>query len=255
VRVEFVNASDHSAQLYFQLDFTLQEVAAEEGYLRVSFRRENPTVMGRDFVIADGLVGPGRFLGCSVGVRVIDDASWYGEGEVKIYLDGDTDLPTICGTGLEDYVGTAWGMGADSTPHGGAPLVLGPGVEPGATPVGMPEFVGFYRWHLLDPIVYRDRLKVTIQQIGAMSFPEGHHAELDAYARTNPPAGRGWLYDVGPHRMAWGLAERVDDYCATAYVYCLTPQAVERVDVATVTADIARRDYESPLPLELQGTI
>ncbi len=55
--------------------------------------------------------GPGRFLGCNVGVRVIDDGDWYGEGEVKVYRDGDTELPTICGTGLEDYVGSAWGLG------------------------------------------------------------------------------------------------------------------------------------------------
>ena len=78
--------------------------------------------MRRDFVIADGFRGPGRFLGCNVGVRVIDPGSWYGEGEVKIFRDGDTELPTICGTGLEDYVGSAWGLGAHSAPYGGAPL-------------------------------------------------------------------------------------------------------------------------------------
>ena len=76
----------------------------------------------RDFVITDGLQGPGRFLGCNVGVRVIDAGAWYGEGEVKVYRDGDDDYPTICGTGLEDYVGSAWGMGAHSAPYGGAPL-------------------------------------------------------------------------------------------------------------------------------------
>ena len=76
-----------------------------------------PPCRSEDFVIAEGLRGPGRFLGCAVGVRVIDHASWYGEGEVKVYRDGDTDLPTICGTGLEDYVGTRLG-------HGRAPRAL-----------------------------------------------------------------------------------------------------------------------------------
>jgi hypothetical protein len=255
VRVELINTSDRPAIIYFQIDYTLQPVAADEGYLHVSFRRENPTVMCRDFVIAEGLAGPGRFLGCNVGVRVIDPARWYGEGEVKIYRDGDTDLPTICGTGLEDYAGSAWGMGAHSTLYSGAPLVIGAGVEPGVTPVGMPEFVGFYRWHLLDPVVYRDDLRVTIQQIGVMAFRQGHEAELEAYARTNPPAGQGWNYDVGPGQLARGLAERVDDYCATAYVYCAAPQPVARLDVTSALADIGRRDYEEPLPLERSGLI
>jgi hypothetical protein len=88
-------------------------VALDPTFIDPSFdsRAENPTSMRRDFVIADGLEGPGRFLGCNVGVGVIDPCSWDGEGEVKFYRDGDGPLPTICGTGLEDYVGTAWGMG------------------------------------------------------------------------------------------------------------------------------------------------
>ena len=124
VRVEYVNASPSPATLYFQIDYTLQDLPEELGLLHVSFRRQNPTVMGDDFVIAADLRGPGRFLGCNVGVRVIDACMWYGEGEVKIYLDGDDALPTICGTGLEDYVGTAWGMGAHAMAYGGAPLVV-----------------------------------------------------------------------------------------------------------------------------------
>ena len=74
------------------------------------------------FIIADGLAGPGRFLGCMIGIRVFKDGMhWYGEGEFKAYMDGDTEHPTICGTGLEDYVGTAWGMGT----HGLRVLLTG----------------------------------------------------------------------------------------------------------------------------------
>jgi hypothetical protein len=127
VRVEVVNGGDRPTLLYYQIDYTLQpELDPSTGFLHVSFRRENPTVQGRDFVIAEGLDGPGRFLGCNVGVRVLDSGLWYGEGEVKIYRDGDDTLPTICGTGLEDYVGSAWGMGAHAAPLGGAPLVVSP---------------------------------------------------------------------------------------------------------------------------------
>jgi len=238
VRVEVVNGSERPVLLYHQIDVTLQRELPEElGLLHVTFRRENPTVIRRDFVIADGLRGPGRFLGCNVGVRVIDAGDWYGEGEVKVYRDGDTDLPTICGTGLEDYVGSAWGMGAHSAPYGGAPLIVGAGD-------GMPDFVGFYRWHVPDPIMFERDLRVTIQQIGAVSFRPGQDAELEAYERTNPVAGEGWHRDVDHGILAWGIAERVDDYCATAYVYCREPQPVPRLDLAVALADIERRDHE-----------
>src|SRR5262249_28312480 len=103
VEVRLTNASDRPQFVYYQLDYTLErEWSDDHGYLHVEFRRENPTVPKRDFVIAQCSGGPGRFLGCVVGVRVLDEGMWYGEGEVKIYRDGDGAFPTICGTGLED---------------------------------------------------------------------------------------------------------------------------------------------------------
>jgi hypothetical protein len=245
IRIEFVNAGERRTLLYYQVDYTLQPALPDEqGLLHVGFRRENPTRQGRDFTIVDGLRGPGRFLGCSVGVRVLDEGAWYGEGEVKIFRDGDRELPTICGTGLEDYVGSAWGLGAHCTPYGGAPLVVAPPREGNAPPAG-PDFVGFYRWHLPDAIMFESDLRVAIQQIGAMFFRQGEEAELERYSRTHPPAGPGWIRDVGPPLLAWGIAERVDDYCATAYVYCLEPQPVPAVDLTTALADIGRMPYES----------
>ena len=244
IRIELVNAGERRALLYYQVDFTLQKhVGASRGLLHATFRRENPTTLRRDFVIADGLEGPGRFLGCNVGVRVLDEGAWYGEGEVKIYRDGDDAHPTICGTGLEDYVGSAWGLGAHHTPYGGAPLMVAPPHEGGGPPPG-PDFVGFYRWHLPDPIMFARSLRVTIQQIGAMFFTQGQEEALERYAKTHPPAGAGWVRDVRPPLLAWGIAERVDDYCATAYLYCLEPQRVPRLDVRAALADIDRRPYE-----------
>jgi hypothetical protein len=249
VRVEVVNGGDRPTLLYYQIDYTLQpELDPSTGFLHVSFRRENPTVQGRDFVIAEGLDGPGRFLGCNVGVRVLDSGLWYGEGEVKIYRDGDDTLPTICGTGLEDYVGSAWGMGAHAAPLGGAPLVVSPPEGSDAGP--SPALVGFYRWHLPDPVMFERDLSVTIQQIGAAFFGKGAEPEFEDYARTHPVAGSGWNRDLGPDVVAWGIVERVDDYCATAFVYCETPQAVPRVDLAGALADIQRRSYEQPLLME-----
>lgn len=254
VHLTYTNHADREVTLYYQVDYTLQpEVPADLGYLHVAFRRENPTVQKRDFVITEGLRGPGRFVGCSVGVRVIDHASWYGEGEVKVYRDGDHDLPTICGTGLEDYVGTAWGMGRHHAPYGGVPLCLS---EHGDAAEGMgvqPDFVSFYRWHLPDPIMFERDLTVTIQQIGAMFFPTGQEAEMAAYERTNPPAGEGWITGTHPAMLAWGICERVDDYSCTSYVYCRDPQSVPPIDVAAAIADIARRPYETTSTQEIVG--
>jgi hypothetical protein len=250
VRVEVTNSAPAPVLLYYQIDYTLESALdANDGILHVAFRRENPTVLRRDFVIADGLVGPGRFVGCNVGVRVLDAGMWYGEGELKVYRDGDAEHPTICGTGLEDYIGSAWGLASHSAYHAGAPLVVGPGSD---TQFFAPvDFVGFYRWHLADPIMYSTELRVTIQQIGAMFFAKGQEAAMAQYQRTNPPAGAGWRTGDPSSVMAGGgLAERVDDYCATSYVYCRRPQPVPRLDIRGAVADIGRLEYERPGEIE-----
>jgi hypothetical protein len=249
VRMELSNSSARPILCYYQIDYTLEPSLQEDvGYLHVSFRRENPTTLQQDFTIADGFVGPGRFLGCNVGVRVLDEGDWYGEGEVKIYRDGDQDLPTICGTGLEDYVGTGWGLGAHAAPYAGAPLVVAPPGRREESPEAI--FVGFYRWHLPDPVMFTDSLRVTIQQIGAVTFLEGQEEKMRDYERTHPVAGTGYLRHLSPGVLAFGLAERVDDYCATAYVYLSTPQPVPLLDVALAAADVGRLPFERPHRME-----
>jgi hypothetical protein len=234
VRVDLSNHSSRYVECYFQIDYTVQSaLPGDAAYLHASFGRANPTTMQDDFVITEGLRGPGRFLGCVVGVRPIDAGMWYGEGEVKIYVDGDRALPTICGTGLEDYVGSAWGMGPHFGPYAGAPLDVR---APGTAADAIPDFVGFYRWHLPDPVVFADELRVTIQQIGAVITGTQD-------ATRNPPAGRG---NLGPIT----IVERVDDYCAAAFTYCRTPQPVPPLDVDAATADLERRSYEPAHPME-----
>jgi D-arabinan exo alpha-(1,3)/(1,5)-arabinofuranosidase (non-reducing end) len=243
-RIEFRNGSDWPSRLYYQVDYTLHDLPEGAGRLHAAFRRENPTTIKRDFVIAEGLTGPGRFVGCVVGVRTIDGGVWYGEGEVKVYRDGDTDLPTICGTGLEDYVGTAWGMDAHTSHYAGAPLDVRPD---GA---GLPDFVGFYRWHVLDPVMFESELTVTIQQIGFDVFPRGDEERLARYEAASLVAGDGLVRPKSGDPAALGIVERVDDYCAVAFTMCRDPQPVPRVDVDALTADIARRDYETADPME-----
>ena len=254
MRVELTNAGTRAINFYYQIDYTLEPLAADAGYLHVSFRRENPTVLKRDFTIAEGFKGPGRFLGCVVGVRVLpDDMIWYGEGEFKFFRDGDRDHPTICGTGLEDYVGSAWGMGAHTTPTQGAPLIVAPPALEGAVMPPKPDFVGFYRWHLPDPMVFATEMRATIQQIGALMVPKGAEHLVAEWGKRYPLAGNGWITggDLANSPLhAFAIAERVDDYSAAAFVYAREAQSVPRLDVAGAVADIARRDYE-PKPRRL----
>ena len=96
LRVELTNHADREVELYYQFDLTVGPVPDDVGLLHASFRRQNPTVLREDFVIADRFTGPGRFLGCNVGVRVLHEPplfTWYGEGEVKMYLDDDDCCP------------------------------------------------------------------------------------------------------------------------------------------------------------------
>lgn len=169
-----------------------------------------------------------------VGVRTIDSGNWYGEGEVKIYTDGDDVFPTICGTGLEDYVGTAWGMGIHSGPYAGAPLIV-PDPADRKPDDFIPELVGFYRWHLADPIMFERELKVTIQQIGLAIFPQDRKAEFDAFASVHS-AAQSWKSLSGTD---FGLFERQDDYSAAAFVYCRSAQSVPAYDSEAASADLS----------------
>ena len=232
VRIEYENASPEPVILYYQVDVLSGPLPDATGLLHAAFRRQNPTTIGRDFTIAEGLRGPGRFLGWTGGVRVLDPARWWGEGEVKVYVDGD-ETPAICGTGTEDHLDSAWGLGTFAAPESGAPLVLGTGAD-------TQELVSLYRWHLADPVVFARDLRVTIQQIGSAMFRRGEEAAYAEFRERVTPAGRGWLERLPAPLLAIGLYERADDWCATSFVYCEEAQPVPRVDVTAATADLGR---------------
>lgn len=152
-RVIITNESPESNILFYQIDYTIGDIVTAKGRFCCTFRRENPTRPQHDFTILERVEGAGRFLGCVVGVRALTDG-WWGEGEVKFYIDGDNQFPTICGTGTEDYILTGWGMESHSNLFQGCPLRT-------------KDLTSFYRWHILDPIFFQKDLRVTIQQIGA----------------------------------------------------------------------------------------
>jgi len=152
-RITLTNEGKEGVPLYYQIDYTIADKhPGDVGRLHVLFRRENPTTTKQDFVMLPQREGKGRFVGAVLGIRNLTPGQWWGEGEIKVYMDGDTDFPTICGTGSEDYVGLSYGM--QQTPY----LCNG-------CSLNEKNFVSMYRWHLPDPIAWRTECRITIQQI------------------------------------------------------------------------------------------
>jgi hypothetical protein len=113
----------------------------------------------------------------------------------------------------------------------------------------MPELVSFYRWHEPDPICFARELRVTLQQIGAVAVPKGQSALRERLEREGRVAGGGWMRLGGP-LDAFGICERQDDVCATAYLYLTHAQPVPRVEPRAACAAIERRPWEQASPFE-----
>ncbi len=152
-KITLTNEGQKDVPLFYQIDYTTDEhLLRDVGRLHVVFRRENPTTMKQDFVLLPKRTNKGRYIGALIGIRNMHPGQWWGEGEIKIYMDGDTQFPTICGTGSEDYVCLSYGM--QQTPY----LYNGCNLD-------QKDFVSMYRWHLPDPIYWRQECRITIQQI------------------------------------------------------------------------------------------
>jgi hypothetical protein len=201
-RITIENDSGEEVPMFFyQIDFTLDdELDGDAGYFHAQFRRQNPCPQGEDYTILDGIQGRGTYLGTVLGVRSRCKAGWWGEGEVKFYIDDDKQLPTICGTGAEDYVGCAWGLDPVTAPCQGAPLVH--------NELGL---YSFYRLHHRDPICFQKKLKVTIQQIGFADIEE-FKAKYKGEVVDYQPAGA----QKGPNLR---YVERSDDWSSVALWY------------------------------------
>jgi hypothetical protein len=159
-RIVVTNESPRQVNLIF-FDVNYRQVErqpADALYFHAWWSRDRATKLGQDFRILPRVRGRGRFLGASVTVltNTAYRDVWWGEGEVKMYLDGDRDLASLVGTGAEDYIGTAWGQGAYINRFQGAPI---------ATWEGGGRWT-FYRWHVPDPIFFARDIEVSLQQIG-----------------------------------------------------------------------------------------
>jgi hypothetical protein len=197
-RIEVVNlAPDPVNGFYYQVDYTLTDVPEDRGYLHAQWRRSNPLEYGTDHTLLDGVRGQGQYIGTYLAWGV-NNNRWWGEGEIKFFLDGDTEWPTICGTGTEDYFGGAWNFehpqgeyGTFSTPFLGMPQVI----RPDGLYRAQQRF-GLYRWHVMDPIRFATDLRVTIQALGWRSDLEGQKRYLPL---QDDIASTAFWYQSEPH--------------------------------------------------------
>jgi Protein of unknown function (DUF2961) len=167
-RITMENIADERMTLYYQIDHTLTDIPDDAAYLHAQFRRVNPLPYKQDYTIGEGIKGEGHYVGTHMSWGV-NSKGWWGEGEIKFYMDGDTTHPTICGTGTEDYFCGSYNFENRETnryqefsaPYSGLPLVI----RPDGLYDSQQRF-GLYRWHIIDPIRFEQDLRVTIQALG-----------------------------------------------------------------------------------------
>ena len=192
--------------LFYQIDYTTgDQLDPDTPYFHAQWRRSNGTTpLGADHVILDNVAGSGTYVGTYVALTSLS-RYWWGEGEVKFYVDDDNDLPTLCSTGLEDYAGGAWAFQDElrsdpepniltfSAPYCGYPYYSARDTTKASDfATAMMPMHGLYRWHLPDPIHFDQRLKVTVQQIGTWDH--------ELFERQDDISTTAYWYQTLPHQ-------------------------------------------------------
>ncbi len=224
--VVFNDSGKDLGHIFYDVEFEKwKKVPKNILYFHAYWHRNTPA-LGKDFLILPKVKGAGKFIGTNIGVKAdtVYGSHWWGEGEVKIYLDGDKNHPTLVGTGVEDYIGTAWGMKEFNHRYEGC-LIANKEERKWA----------FYRYHVHDPVYFHKDIQVDIQQIGGGPLKEvratyhrgaplipisidapGHFYKLKEM--QNPPRLTEEDFPKG-----WVNYFRQDDWCATAYFYLNRP--------------------------------
>jgi hypothetical protein len=205
-RLTLENLSDEEVRsVYYQVTYALTEVPEDAAYLHAQWRRSDPLQSGEAHTILEGVQGQGHYVGTYLAWGTHDNG-WWGEGEVKFWLDGDQH-PTIVGTGTEDYFGGAWNFehpagtyGRYSTPYLGLPqVILADGLYASQQRFGM------YRWHVMDPIRFVEDVRVTVQALGWRAETAGRKRYL---ARRDDISSTALWYQAEPHSPFPSLPNR-----------------------------------------------
>lgn len=198
---------------FYQVDYVLGDENPDIMTFHASWRRENPTVPGEDYTVIDGIKGEGTYIGTALYLSTLS-RYWYGEGEMKFYIDGDDRYPTICSTGLEDYFGGSWSFARQvdgrtveetySTLYLGYPFYSNrdSSLHNKYHMDDCPPMRAFYRWHIKDPIFFKESLRVTLQQIGVS------HRGL--FERSDDVSSVAYWYQAGPTASYKPLPPRED---------------------------------------------
>jgi hypothetical protein len=191
-RITMENLDTKPMRLYYQIDYTQAPVPKDAAYFHAQFRRTNPLPAKQVYTIVDGVQGKGQFVGTYMAWGVHNNG-WWGEGEIKFYMDGDGEFPTINGTGTEDYFNGAYDFEVNgkyeefTSPYSGLPQVIRPdGLYQSQ------ERFGLYRWHIVDPVRFDHDLRVTIQDLGWQSG--GRYLPL-----TDDISSTAFWYQTEPH--------------------------------------------------------
>jgi hypothetical protein len=202
-RITMENLDSEAMRLYYQVDYTQTQVPNDAAYFHAQFRRVNPLPYKQVVTIVDGVQGKGQYVGTYLAWGVHNNG-WWGEGEIKFYLDGDKEFPTINGTGTEDYFCGSYNFENQekkryeefTTPYSGLIQV----VRPDGLYQSQQRF-GLYRWHIVDPIRFDRDLRVTIQALGWRSG--GRYLPL-----TDDISSVAFWYQSEPHAAFPKLPER-----------------------------------------------
>ncbi len=167
-RITVENSSLERSTIFYQINFEVGRIPENSCYFHAQFRRSNPLPYKEVHTVLDNVKGKGHYAGTYMAWGV-NNNGWWGEGEIKFYMDGDAEYPTICGTGTEDYFCGSYNFENKekreyerfTTPHAGLHQII----KPDGLYVSQQRF-GLYRWHICDPVHFKEDLKVTIQALG-----------------------------------------------------------------------------------------
>ena len=216
MKIQVRNQTDENVTMYFDVDYTLGDrLDSSVLYFHAVFNHQEKTVQKNDYEILPKIAGKGRFMGVNLSIIANQKENltiWWGEGEVKMYLDGDSNFPTLCGTGTEDYIGSGYSLGEFKHRYQGCSLADHKGMR-----------YAFYRYHVPDPVIFNSDIRVTIQQIGYV----GDKDAIDELSKMDRP-----IIKTGEKSEPVDFAsepkfimfERSDDYASCAYFYLDKPE-------------------------------